>query len=119
MSSEITPKISIIMPVYNVEQYLQRCLNSISAQTFSDWEAICVNDGSTDNCAEILNRQAQKDNRFKIVNQTNQSLSCARNNGLKLARGEYVYFLDSDDCIHPQCLEIAYNFAIKNHAELV
>ncbi len=119
MKPENSPKISIIMPVYNVEQYLQRCLDSIAAQTFSDWEAICVNDGSTDNCAEILNRQAQKDRRFKIVNQTNQSLSCARNNGLKLARGEYVYFLDSDDCMHPQCLEITYNLAIKNKAELV
>lgn len=119
MKTENSPKISIIMPVYNVEQYLQRCLNSISAQTFSDWEAICVNDGSTDNCAEILNHQAQKDSRFKIVNQTNQSLSCARNNGFKLARGEYVYFLDSDDCMHPQCLEIAYNSAVKHNAELV
>ena len=113
------PKISIIIPVYKVEKYLSGCLNSVLSQTFTDWEAICVNDGSPDGCDKILAEYAQKDNRFKVITQENQGLSMARNNGLKEASGDYIYFLDSDDTIHPQCLEIAYTFAIKYNAELV
>lgn len=119
MELKSAPKISVIIPVYNVEKYLRDCLNSVSAQTFTDWEAICVNDGSTDNCKQILEQHAAGDNRFIIINQPNSSVSVARNNGLKHAKGEYIYFLDSDDLLHPQCLEIAYNSAVKHQAELV
>ncbi len=113
------PEISVIIPVYNVEKYLNECLDSVLAQTFKDFEVICVNDGSTDNSPEILRQYADKDQRVKIVTQSNQGLSMARNNGLKEACGRYVYFVDSDDAIHPQCLEIAYSLAEKQQADLV
>ena len=70
-----SPKVSIIIPVYNVEKYLKNCLNSILAQTFTDWEAVCVNDGSPDKSEEILKQYAQKDGRFKVISQNNQGLS--------------------------------------------
>lgn len=93
------PKISVIVPVYNVDHYLEQCLESIINQTFKDIEIICVNDGSTDNSEKILNEYKTKDNRIKIINQTNQGLSAARNTGIKYAQGEYVSFIDSDDYI--------------------
>lgn len=113
------PEISVIIPVYNVEKYLNECLDSVLAQTFKDFEVICVNDGSTDNSPEILRQYADKDQRVKIVTQSNQGLSMARNNGLKEACGRYVYFVDSDDAIHPQCLELAHFLAETNNADLV
>lgn len=99
-------KFSVIIPVYNVESYLQACLDSVLNQTFGDWEAICVNDGSTDNSANILDDYGHNDGRFKIVNQPNGGLSAARNTGLKTATGEYALFLDSDDWLEPNALEI-------------
>ena len=93
------PKISVIIPVYNVEKYLRECLDSLLNQTFKDIEIICVNDGSTDGSLNILNEYASKDSRFIIINQNNQGLSAARNNGLNVAKGDYVAFLDSDDYI--------------------
>ena len=103
-----SPQISIILPVYNVEKYLPECLDSVLAQTFQDWEVICVNDGSPDNCGKILNEYAPKDSRIKIITQKNQGVSVARNNGLKLAKGDYVCFLDSDDELAPNFLEKMY-----------
>ena len=111
--------ISVILPVYNVEKYLQRCLKSLSQQTFKDFEVIAVNDGSKDNCLNILENFALDEKRLKIISQENKGLSEARNTGLKEANGEYIYFLDSDDAIHPQCLEIAYNFAKEHKADLI
>lgn len=108
--------VSVIIPIYNVEKYLPECLDSLLAQTYPHWQAICVNDGSKDNSLQILQQYAAKDKRFSIINQENQGLSMARNNGLKQAKGEYVYFLDSDDCLHPQCLEAAYSCAEKYQA---
>ena len=112
------PKISVVLPIYNVEKYLRRCLNSLLNQTFTDFEAICVNDGSLDKSLHILEEYASKDFRIKIVTQENQGLSMARNNGLKIAQGDYIYFLDSDDAIHPQLLEITYNFELITLEEL-
>lgn len=114
-----TPKISVIIPIYNVEKYLSRCLNSVIGQTFEDFEIICVNDGSPDKCLTILQEFAKKDKRIKITTQKNLGLSMARNNGLKEARGEYIFFLDSDDCIHPRLLEVAFKFAHKYNADVV
>ena len=114
-----SPKISVILPVYNVEKYLQRCLESISQQTFSDFEIIAVNDGSKDNSLSILEEYAKKEKRLQIISQENKGLSEARNTGIKACKGEYIYFLDSDDAIHPQCLEIAYHFITKQKAELL
>ena len=82
------PAISVIIPIYNVEKYLRRCLDSVKNQTFPDWEAICVNDGSPDNSAEILEEYAKKDARFKIVNKENGGLSDARNAGMAVASGK-------------------------------
>jgi len=98
-------RFSIVIPLYNVEKYLKDCLDSVLNQTFADWEAICVNDGSTDHSAVILEEYAAKDSRFKTFNQPNGGLSAARNTGLKAAIGEYVLFLDSDDWLEPNALE--------------
>jgi len=98
-------KFSIIIPVYNVEQYLRDCLDSVLNQTFSDWEAICVNDGSTDGSAAILEEYVVRDKRFKIVTQSNGGLSAARNTGLEVAEGDYIVFLDSDDWLELGALE--------------
>ena len=91
------PKISIIIPCYNVEKYLDRCMESILSQTLSDIEIICINDGSTDNSLVFLNKYASSDNRFTIINKKNEGVGIARNAGLKLAQGEYIYFVDPDD----------------------
>lgn len=113
------PKVSVIVPVYNAEQYLIKCLNSILAQSFSDFELICINDGSTDNSLILLKEYAEKDKRLKIINQENSGQSVARNKGLDIARGEYIYFVDSDDSIHEQTLEIMYKIAEKSKCLIV
>lgn len=101
-----TPKVSVIIPVYNVEQYLRQCLNSIINQTLKDIEILCINDCSTDNSLKVLNDFALKDNRIKIVNlKQNQGVSNARNSGLDLAQGEYIYLIDSDDWLDDNYLE--------------
>ncbi len=90
--------VSVIIPVYNVEKYLKEAIESVINQTFKNIEIICVNDASPDNCAQILADYASKDARIKIItHNTNRGLSCARNSGLDIAKGEYIYFLDSDD----------------------
>ena len=99
-------RFSVIIPVYNVEKYLRECLDSVLDQSFPDWEAVCVNDGSTDGSAAILDEYAGKDSRVKVISQPNGGLSAARNTGLKAASGEYVLFLDSDDWLEPQALEV-------------
>ena len=113
------PKISVIIPIYNVEKYLCRCLDSVLNQTFTDWEAVCVNDGSPDNSDVILAEYAARDARFKIVNKKNGGLSDARNAGMKVATGDYILYLDSDDFIHPQTMEIAYHFAQRDNSDIV
>lgn len=91
------PKFSIIVPIYNVESFLKECIDSVLLQDFQDYELICINDGSTDNSLEVL--KTFSDSRIKIINQENQGLSCARNSGLDIALGEYIWFIDSDDKI--------------------
>ncbi len=113
------PTISIIIPVYNVEKYLRRCLDSVLNQTFSDWEAICVNDGSPDNSAKILEEYAARDERFKIITKENGGLSDARNAGMKVAEGDFILFLDSDDFIHPQTMEITHFLATRDGSDIV
>ena len=97
-------KFSIIIPVYNVAPYLRECLDSVLAQTYPDWEAICVNDGSTDASGAILDEYAAKDSRFKVVHQPNAGVSVARSAALEMARGEWVTFIDSDDTVNPDWL---------------
>ena len=90
-------KISVIVPVYNVEPYLERCLDSIIQNTYRNLEIICVNDGSTDNCGAILDRYAEQDDRFVVIHKENGGLSSARNSGMDVATGEFIAFIDSDD----------------------
>ena len=98
--------ISVIVPVYNVEEYLEECLESIRQQTFTDIEVILVNDGSTDSSKEICERFCQVDNRFKLINQENQGQSVARNRGVKESVGQFIMFVDSDDVINTNVLEV-------------
>lgn len=97
--------ISVIVPVYNVETYLEECLDSIQNQTYTDLEVILVNDGSTDGSQAICERYCQTDKRFRLMNQTNQGLSAARNKGVEISTGEYIVFVDSDDIIKTNYLE--------------
>lgn len=114
------PKVSIIIPVYNVEKYLRRCLDSVVNQTFTDWQAICVNDGCTDKCGQILEEYAEKDKRFIVLKKINDdSPSGARNLALKHATGEYIMCLDSDDFIHPQTMEMNLYLAQRDNADMV
>lgn len=97
-------KYSIIIPVYNVEKVLERCLDSILAQTITNFECILIDDGSTDSSGEICDKYKLKDNRIKVLHKKNEGVSKARNEGLKLAHGEYIVFVDSDDCVSPDYL---------------
>ena len=113
------PKVSVIIPVYNVERYLTDCLDSLLRQTLVDIEIICVNDGSTDGSPDILMRYAKLDSRMIILNQENSGLSSARNAGLDIAQGEYLYFLDSDDYIDANALQILYIKAQEDDLDIL
>ena len=98
-------KVSVVVPVYNVEDYLEECLDSIVNQTLDDIEIICVNDGSTDNSLEILNEYAKKDSRFTVISQENAGHAVATNRGMELAKGEYLFLMDSDDILKLNAFE--------------
>lgn len=110
--------ISIIVPVYNVEKYLEKCVKSIINQTYKNIEIILVNDGSKDNSGKICEQLKEKDNRIKIIHKENGGLSDARNAGLKIARGEYIGFVDSDDYIAEDMFETLYNLNKKYNSEI-
>lgn len=112
------PKISVIVPIYNVEKYLNECVDSILNQTYSNLEIILVNDGSTDNCSNICEEYRVKDNRVKVIHKTNGGLSDARNIGLDISSGEYISFVDSDDAIHPKFIETLYSGILKFNADV-
>lgn len=112
-------KVSVIVPVYNVEKYLPKCLDSITNQTFKNLEIICVNDGSPDNSADILRSYAEKDNRIKVITKENQGLSSARNTGIKAATGDYTVFVDSDDWLDLQTIETAVKTTETDGVEMV
>lgn len=114
-----TPLVSVIIPVYNVEKYLEQCLDSIINQTLKDIEIICVDDGSTDRSLEILQEYKEKDNRIKVLTQKNLYAGVARNTGLKVATGKYLSFLDSDDFFELNMLEEMYNKAEKDNSDIV
>lgn len=115
----INPMVSIIVPVYNAEKYLKQCINSILAQTVSDFELICVDDGSTDNSLNILKKYQKKDKRIQVYAQKNQYAGIARNNGLSHANGKYVLFLDSDDFFENTLIEKTVALANMHSADLV
>lgn len=111
-------KVSIIIPIYNVERYLVQCLQSVVNQTLKDIEIICINDGSTDQSGEILEQFARKDSRIIAINQKNQGVSITRNNGLKMAQGKYIGWVDSDDWIDPDFYQRLYESALKYEADI-
>ena len=110
--------VSIIVPVYNTEEYLQKCLDSLTNQTLKNIEIICVNDGSTDNSLKILQDNAIKDDRIKIINQENKKQGAARNAGMQIATGEYIGFVDSDDWVDFDFYEKLYSAAKKHNFDI-
>lgn len=111
--------ISVVIPVYNVEKYLAECVDSVLGQSYTDYEIILVDDGATDSSGRMCDEYAQKDPRIRVIHQANSGLSAARNTGLKAARGEYVYFLDSDDYIEENTLERLAALAESEQADVV
>lgn len=114
-----SPAISLIIPVYNVEKYLDKALQSVENQTFKDFEVIIVDDGSTDSSIKIINEFCKKNSNFKLITQQNSGPAVARNTALSLSKGSYIAFMDSDDYIEPNFLESLYTAAIKHNADIV
>ena len=112
-------KVSIVLPVYNTGKYLPQCLDSILNQTYQDFELICVNDGSTDNSAQIIEKYILNDDRIRLITQQNMYCGVARNNGLSIATGKYVIFLDSDDYFENRLLELSLAKAEETAADIV
>ncbi len=110
--------ISVVVPIYNVEQYLEKCLDSVLDQTYQKLEIILVDDGSIDCCSSICDQYAVKDKRIKVIHQKNGGLSAARNRGIKEARGKYITFIDSDDIITNDCIEYLYYLLIQAHTKM-
>ncbi len=113
------PLLSIVVPVYNVEQYLVKCLDSILSQTLTDFEVIAIDDGSPDNCGKILDEYAQKDTRIRVIHKENGGVSSARNTALDIAQGEYIGFVDSDDYIDPDMYEYLVDSIKKSGCDIV
>lgn len=113
-----TPTISILCPAYNVDKYLAECIESVIAQTFTDWELIIVDDGSTDSTPSICDEYGRKDPRIHVIHQTNQGLSGARNTALKVARGEFIAMIDTDDYAAPGWLEKLHSLIVENDADV-
>ena len=119
MTEQKRPEISIIVPVYKVEKYLNECIDSILAQTFTDFELILVDDGSPDNCPALCDAAAAKDSRIRVIHQQNKGLSGARNAGIEIARGNWLSFIDSDDSVDKTFCEKLYHAAKQAGAKLV
>lgn len=113
------PEVSIIVPVYNTEKYLNRCLDSLINQSFSNIEIICINDGSIDGSLKILKQFEKKDNRIKVINQINSGVSSCRNKGIDVSNGNYIVFVDSDDWIDKYMIDEMYRKAINNNSDIV
>lgn len=111
-------KISIIVPVYNIEEYIEKCVKSIMKQTYKNIEIILVDDGSKDNAGNICDELAKKDERIQVVHKANGGLSSARNAGMKHATGDYICFVDGDDCIREDYCEVLYNALIETKSEI-
>ena len=117
--AENAPAVSVIIPFYNTEDYLEKCLNSVTKQTFSDIEIICIDDGSTDDSYKIAKGYADKDDRVTIIQKEHSNAGDARNEGLKAAKGKYLAFVDADDFIEPEMIERAYRTAEEQTADIV
>ena len=113
------PAFSVIIPAYNAARFIERCLRSLQAQTCPDWEALCVDDGCRDGTGAILDRFAAEDARFRVLHKPNEGVGAARNDALSMATGPYVLFLDSDDFLHPQMMEICLRLAERDGSDVV
>ena len=113
------PLISVIVPVYKTEKYLNKCIESIVNQTYENLEIILVDDGSPDNCPSICDSWAEKDKRIKVIHKENAGVSAARNSALEIFSGKYVSFVDSDDWIDNDCIEYLYNSVVSTGADVV
>jgi len=111
--------ISVIVPIFNVEQYLSKCVDSLLSQSYKDLEIILVDDGSTDHCPTFCDEYAKIDNRVIVIHKINGGLSDARNVGMKIVHGEWIFFLDADDWIDNNALEVLYHFAVDNDCDIV
>ncbi|MBX9185755.1 MULTISPECIES: glycosyltransferase [Clostridium] len=118
MNIVVRPHISIIVPIYKVEKYLERCINSILNQNFSNFELILVDDGSPDDCGKICDEYKRIDNRIKVIHKKNEGLSAARNSGIEVAIGDYIAFVDADDFINRDMYRVLYENAIKSQADI-
>ncbi|MGN0191159.1 MAG: glycosyltransferase family 2 protein, partial [Candidatus Cryptobacteroides sp.] len=112
------PLISIVVPVYNVENYLRDCLDSVCAQTLTDWEMILVDDGSTDGSGDICDEYAASDSRIRVVHKENTGQADSRNIAISMAQADYIGFVDSDDWIEPQMYETLYRVMVENDADI-
>ena len=112
------PQISLIIPLYNAEKYLVPCLESVARQSFRDFEVLCINDGSQDSTEAIVKSFADKDSRFRLINQENAGCSAARNHGIAVAEAPYIAFLDQDDMLHPQAFEALYYMVTRFNADV-
>lgn len=114
-----TEKISVIIPIYNTEKYLEKCINSVISQTYENWELLLIDDGSTDNSGIVCDAFAKKDARIVVKHQENKGRSAARNKGLEIATGQYIMFVDSDDWVDDRCLELSYQAVVEYNFPLV
>lgn len=112
-------KVSVIVPIYNIKQYLPRCIDSIRNQTMEDIEIILVDDGSSDGSSELCDQYASADPRIRVLHKENEGLSAARNDGIQMALADYIMFVDGDDCVEPEFCELPYRAAIEYKAEIV
>ena len=110
---------SVIVPIYNIEKYIRRCIDSVLLQSFADFELILVDDGSPDMCGAICDEYAKKDERIKVIHKENGGLVTARQAGIKVAGGDYIFHLDGDDAILPDALESAYKIICDTGADIV
>lgn len=113
------PVVSVVIPVYKAEKYLRRCLDSLLVQTFTQWQAVCIDDGSPDGSGAILDEYAAQDSRFKVVHKKNAGVSAARNDGIKYADGQYIHFLDADDWVDAEYYEKMLAVARDTGADMV
>ena len=118
METTADVKVSVIMPIYNASSYLRPALDSVLDQTLFEIELICIDDGSTDNSLEIIKEYRERDERVRIITETNAGPALARNNGIRRARGEYIAFIDADDFVEPALLETLYELALKDNLDI-
>lgn len=111
--------VTVVIPIYKVEKYLNRCIESVVKQTYKNLEIILVDDGSPDRCPQMCEEWKQKDSRIKVIHRENGGLAAARNSGINVAQGQYIAFVDSDDYMHPEYIEILYHIMKEENADLV